>query len=62
MAATAASSASDNIAVDKHSSTASSSGDGVWLDAHYDPVASLYTYSSCIGKCSGSLTLVHIIL
>uniref|UniRef100_A0A673X002 BBSome complex member BBS1 n=1 Tax=Salmo trutta TaxID=8032 RepID=A0A673X002_SALTR len=23
-----------------------------WLDAHYDPVANLYTFSSCIGKIS----------
>jgi hypothetical protein len=24
------------------------SGAGAWLDAHYDPVASLYTFSTCI--------------
>ncbi|XP_037547229.1 Bardet-Biedl syndrome 1 protein [Nematolebias whitei] len=30
-------------------STAESSGDGGrWLDAHYDPVAGLYTFSSCV--------------
>ncbi|XP_054880863.1 Bardet-Biedl syndrome 1 protein [Poeciliopsis prolifica] len=30
-------------------SSADSSGDGgKWLDAHYDPVAGLYTFSSCI--------------
>lgn len=27
---------------------ASVSGAGAWLDAHYDPVASLYTFSSCM--------------
>ena len=26
------------------------SGDGVWLDAYHDPVASLYTFSTCVGQ------------
>ena len=26
------------------------SGAGAWLNAHYDPVASLYTFSSCMGE------------
>ena len=26
------------------------SGPEAWLDAHRDPVSSLYTFSSCIGK------------
>ncbi|KAI2643849.1 hypothetical protein H4Q32_027375 [Labeo rohita] len=26
-----------------------------WLDAHYDPVANLYTFSSCIGVCNMKL-------
>ena len=30
--------------------TSGVSGAGAWLDAHYDPVASLYTFSTCMGK------------
>ena len=26
------------------------SGSGAWLDAHHDPVASLHTFTNCIGK------------
>ena len=25
------------------------SGEGAWINAHHDPVASLYTFSSCLG-------------
>ena len=32
------------------------SGAGAWLNAHYDPVASLYTFSSCLGE---SNTHIH---
>ena len=25
-------------------------GEGAWISAHHDPVASLYTFTSCIGR------------
>ena len=25
-------------------------GEGAWINAHHDPVASLYTFSTCLGK------------
>ena len=36
--------------IDWNSSRYSVAGAGAWLDAHYDPVASLYTFSSCMGE------------
>ena len=35
----------------------STSGDAAWLDAHHDPVASLYTFSTCMGKHHGIIVL-----
>lgn len=34
----------------KSSTKVDYSGKEAWLDAHVDPVASLYTFSSCIGE------------
>ena len=36
------------------------SGAGAWLDAHHDPVASLHTFTNCIGK-SRTLRYINII-
>ena len=33
------------------------SGAGAWLNAHYDPVASLYTFSSCMGESNTHMLL-----
>ena len=36
------------------------SGANAWLDAHCDPVASLYTFSSCIGEYTIIILVLYI--
>ena len=33
------------------------SNDNAWLNAHYDPVASIYTFSTCIGGSTCTLKM-----